>query len=208
MPPLKCLVTGGAGFIGGHLVERLVADGHQVAAIDNFATGHPRDLAHLADVPNFAMHRADITDFAAIRPLFEGVDWVFHLAAMADIVPSIVNPIVYHRANVDGTVNVLEAARVAGVKRFLYTASSSCYGISDAYPTPETAPPRPMYPYALTKYVGEHRDGRFPPFGPVTIRKWAKHRRRRRFFVVIVACFPTCAMTISRSARTTTTPTA
>ena len=152
---MKALVTGGAGFIGSHLVERLVADGHAVVAVDNFATGHPRDLAHLAGEPNFAMHRADVTDFEAIRPLFDGVDWVFHLAAMADIVPSIVDPMVYHRANVDGTVNVLEAARAAGVKRFLYTASSSCYGVPDVYPTPETAPPRPMYPYALTKYVGE-----------------------------------------------------
>lgn len=152
---IKCLVTGGAGFIGSHLVERLVADGHHVVAVDNFATGHPRDLSHISGASNFVMYRADVTDFEAIRPLFEGVDWVFHLAAMADIVPSIVDPMTYHRANVDGTINVLEASRAVGVKRFLYTASSSCYGIPRDYPTPETSPPKPMYPYALTKYLGE-----------------------------------------------------
>lgn len=152
---MKALVTGGAGFIASHLCERLVAEGHDVVAIDNFATGHPRDIAHLAGAQNFVMHRADITDLDAIQPLFQDVDWVFHLAAMADIVPSIVNPMTYHRANVDGTINVLEAARSAGVKRLLYSASSSCYGIPDVYPTPETAPNRPMYPYALTKNIGE-----------------------------------------------------
>jgi len=83
------------------------------------------------------------------------VEWVFHLAALADIVPSIQQPLRYHRVNVDGTVAVLEAARSSGVKRFVYTASSSCYGFPDEFPTPETAPIRPMYPYALTKYLGE-----------------------------------------------------
>jgi UDP-glucose 4-epimerase len=83
------------------------------------------------------------------------VQWVFHLAALADIVPSIQNPLAYHKANVDGTASVLEAARAAGVKRLVYAASSSCYGLPDAVPTPETAEIRPMYPYALTKYIGE-----------------------------------------------------
>lgn len=153
--PRRALVTGGAGFIGSHLAERLIADGNEVVVIDNFATGKPNDLRHLADNPNFSLHRADVADHDVIRPLFEGVDHVYHLAAMADIVPSIENPMVYHRANVDGTISVLEAARAAGVKRFVYVASSSCYGIPDVYPTPETAEARPMYPYALTKYLGE-----------------------------------------------------
>ncbi len=152
---MRCIVTGGAGFIGSHLVDRLLADGHQVLVLDNFATGRPENLAHLRQAVGLSVAQVDVADFAAIQGLFEGVDWVFHLAALADIVPSIQRPLDYHRANVDGTVNVLEAARLAGVKRFVYAASSSCYGIPDVYPTPETAPVRPQYPYALSKYLGE-----------------------------------------------------
>lgn len=152
---MRALVTGGAGFIGSHLVERLLKDGHHVTVIDNHSTGRPENLAHLRDFPGLSTHVLDINDGERIAPLFEGIDWVFHLAALADIVPSIQRPLDYHRANVDGTVMVLEAARAAGVKRFLYAASSSCYGIPDAYPTPESAPPRPQYPYALSKYLGE-----------------------------------------------------
>ncbi len=149
------MVTGGAGFVGSHLVERLTAEGHRVVAIDNLATGRVENLASLADEPAFELVEADITEPDALAGAFAGADWVFHLAALADVVPSIVRPLDYHRANVDGTVNVLEAARQAGVARFVYTASSSCYGIPDQYPTPETAPARPQYPYALTKYLGE-----------------------------------------------------
>jgi UDP-glucose 4-epimerase len=151
----SALVTGGAGFIGSHLVERLLADGHRVTVIDNFSTGRPLNLGHLRDNPRLTIHEADIVDRRRIAPWFEGVDWVFHMAALADIVPSIQQPLAYHHSNVDGTVSVLEAARAAGVKRFLYTASSSCYGIPDDYPTPETAEIRPQYPYALTKCLGE-----------------------------------------------------
>ena len=150
-----CLVTGGAGFIGSHLVERLLDDGHRVTIIDNFANGRPDNLDRVKDRPGLALHVLDVADFEAIRPLFRSVDWVFHLAALADIVPSIQRPFAYHRANVDGTISVLEAARAAKVKRLVYAASSSCYGIPDITPTPETAPARPMYPYALTKWMGE-----------------------------------------------------
>ena len=149
------MVTGGAGFIGSHLVDRLLGDGHRVVVIDNYSTGRPENLAHVADTSRLSVHQADIADGPAVAPLFEGIDWVFHMAALADIVPSINNPLAYHRANVDGTATVLEAARAAGVGRFVYAASASCYRIPDLYPTPETAKIRPMYPYALTKYVGE-----------------------------------------------------
>ena len=151
---MKTLVTGGAGFIGSHLVERLLNDGHDVVVIDNCSTGRLENLAHLKHFSNLQVHVQDIaTD--NIAPHFAGIDWVFHLAALADIVPSIQKPIPYHSANVDGTIMVLEAAKHAGVKRFVYTASSSCYGLPDVFPTPETAEFRPMYPYALTKLLGE-----------------------------------------------------
>lgn len=156
MKERRTIVTGGAGFIGSHLVERLLANGHTVTVLDNFSTGRPQNLAHLRSAPGLQVHQMDVSDAQNIRPFFfNGIDWVFHLAALADIVPSIQRPLDYHRANVDGTVSVVECARQAGVKRFIYTASSSCYGIPDVYPTPETAPIRPQYPYALTKYLGE-----------------------------------------------------
>lgn len=151
----KVLVTGGAGFIGSHLVERLLAEGREVVVLDNFSTGRPQNLEHLAGAKGLTLAQADIADHERILPLFAGVGEVFHLAALADIVPSIENPLEYHRANVDGTISVLEACRKAGVGRVVYAASSSCYGIPDVYPTPETAEIRPMYPYALTKYVAE-----------------------------------------------------
>lgn len=152
---MKVVVTGGAGFIGSHLVDRLLVDGHHVVVLDNFFTGRPKNLEIAKVHPRFQTVRVDVVEEAAIQPHLNEVDWVFHLAAMADIVPSIERPMDYHRANVDGTVAVLEAARKAKVKRFVYAASSSCYGIPDVYPTPESAEVRPQYPYALTKYVGE-----------------------------------------------------
>ncbi|MCI0528151.1 MAG: SDR family NAD(P)-dependent oxidoreductase, partial [Nitrospira sp.] len=152
---VQCLVTGGAGFIGSHLVERLLTDGHRVVVLDNFSTSGRENLNHIKDNPRLAVHQVDVTNSAEIQKFFVGIDWVFHLAALADIVPSIQQPLAYHRANVDGTVSVLEVARSTKVRRFVYAASSSCYGIPDEFPTPETAPIRPMYPYALTKYVGE-----------------------------------------------------
>ena len=152
---MKAVVTGGAGFIASHLVDRLIADGHSVRVLDNFSTGRPENLAHLARDPRLSLERVDISSEPRLQSLVAGADWVFHLAALADIVPSMERPMDYHRANVDGTMAILEAARQAGVGRFLYAASSSCYGIPDEYPTPETAPPRPQYPYALTKLLGE-----------------------------------------------------
>ena len=152
---MNVLVTGGAGFIGSHLVEALLNRGERVTVIDNLSTGRMENLRALPGGEKIDFHDLDIADHWAVTPLFAGVDRVFHIAALADIVPSIRQPLAYHRSNVDGTVSVLEAARAAGVKKLVYAASSSCYGIPDNYPTPETAPVRPQYPYALTKYVGE-----------------------------------------------------
>jgi len=152
---MKTVVTGGAGFIGSHVVDRLLADGHSVLVLDDFSTGRPENLAHLKREPRFSFERVDLASEARLEAMLAGADWVFHLAALADIVPSIERPLDYHRANVNGTVALLDAARRAGVGRLLYAASSSCYGVPDVYPTPETAPMRPQYPYALTKLLAE-----------------------------------------------------
>ena len=152
---MKTLVTGGAGFIGSHLCELLLAQGHQVLALDSLVSGRLQNLKTIAGEPGMRFVQADICDSAAIAPYFEGVDWVFHLAGLADIVPSIEQPAQYFQTNVTGTLHVLEAARRCGAKRLVYAASSSSYGVPDVYPTPETAPIKPLYPYALTKHMGE-----------------------------------------------------
>lgn len=150
---MKVIVTGGAGFIGSHVVDALLAADHEVTVIDNYSTGRAENIQHVAD--RVTAIEADIGLRGAWVDAFEDIDWVLHLAALADIVPSIENPDGYFRANVDGTFNVLQAARTANVKRFVYAASSSCYGIPDHYPTVESAEMRPQYPYALTKLLGE-----------------------------------------------------
>lgn len=152
---MKTLITGGAGFIGSHLAELLISQGHEVTVVDNLTSGRLKNLQTISDCPEFNFIDADIRDVDALAPLFKDIDWVFHLAGLADIVPSIEMPAQYYSTNVTGTFNVLECARQAGVKRFLYAASSSSYGIPDTYPTPEDAPIQPQYPYALTKYMGE-----------------------------------------------------
>jgi UDP-glucose 4-epimerase len=152
---MKTLITGGAGFIGSHLAELLISQGHEVTVVDNLTSGRLKNLQAISDRPEFHFVNADIRDIDALAPLFKDIDWVFHLAGLADIVPSIEMPAQYYSTNVTGTFNVLECARQAGVKRFLYAASSSSYGIPDTYPTPEYAPIQPQYPYALTKYMGE-----------------------------------------------------
>ena len=152
---MKTIVTGGCGFIGSHMVDRLLAEGHEVIVIDNLSTGSIRNLEHHKHTPKLKMHIQTITNYEKIVDLFEGVDCVFHLAALADIVPSIEKPMNYHKSNVNGTICVLEACKKHNVKRVIYSASSSCYGIPDTYPTPETAEIRCQYPYAVTKYLGE-----------------------------------------------------
>ena len=147
------IVTGGAGFIGSHLVDALLAENIAVRVIDNYSTGRPENLAHVAG--QVELVEADFAKPGSWQKLFQDTDWVFHLGALADIVPSIQRPADYFQANVDGTFNVLEAAKNAGVKRFVYAASSSCYGIPDKYPTSEAAEISPQYPYALTKRLGE-----------------------------------------------------
>jgi UDP-glucose 4-epimerase len=149
------LVTGGAGFIGSHLVDALLAQGRKVRVLDNFVSGGPRNLKHQAGNAKLDLVQGDIRIAAEVNEAMRGVGRVFHLAALADIVPSIQRPDEYFTTNVDGTFTVLQEARAARIRRFVYAASSSCYGIPDVYPTPETAPLRAQYPYALTKHLGE-----------------------------------------------------
>ena len=149
------LVTGGAGFIGSHLVDQLLAQGHRVIVLDNFATGRTENLSQAIENPQLTIHDVDICDTTGLSPYFDNVDRVFHLAALADIVPSIQQPENYLKVGVQGTISVLQASVQAGVTRFLYAASSSCYGIPEVYPTPESTAIRPQYPYALAKTLGE-----------------------------------------------------
>ena len=149
----KTLVTGGAGFIGSHLVNALVKRGNNIIVLDNFSTGRPQNLDHVKE--KIQIIECDLSQPGKWQDLFENVNYVFHLAALADIVPSIENPDSYYQSNVNGTFNVLEACRKYQVKKIVYSASSSCYGIPDEYPTKETAEIRPQYPYALTKNLGE-----------------------------------------------------
>lgn len=149
------VVTGGGGFIGSHLVDRLIADGRSVRVFDSFVVGRHGNLRQHDGNSRLDIVEGDVADKAAIMHACAGAERIFHLAARADIVPSIQEPDAYFRANVDGTFNTLEAARAHQAARFIYVASSSCYGIPERYPTPETAPANPRYPYALTKYLGE-----------------------------------------------------
>jgi UDP-glucose 4-epimerase len=151
----RAVVTGGAGFIGSHMVDLLVARGYSVVVIDNLATGRAENLAQHRREPRVEFHEIDMCTVTADSRLFKGADHVFHFGGIGDIVPSIERPLEYMRANVNGTLAVLEASRHAGVRKFVYAASSSCYGMATELPTTEQAPIRPEYPYALSKYLGE-----------------------------------------------------
>ena len=151
----RAVVTGGAGFIGSHMVDLLVARGYSVVVIDNLTTGRAENLAEHRREPRVEFHEIDMCTLAADSRLFKGADHVFHFGGIGDIVPSIERPLEYMRANVNGTLAVLEASRHAGVRKFVYAASSSCYGMATELPTTEQAPIRPEYPYALSKYLGE-----------------------------------------------------
>ncbi|MBF0207274.1 MAG: SDR family oxidoreductase [Oligoflexia bacterium] len=149
------LITGGAGFIGSHLCDLCLELGAKVVVIDNFSTGCESNIVYHKNNHSFTLVEEDIRNYTKIENFFKNIDYVFHLGALADIVPSIEKPFEYHTTNVDGTFNVLNAALKFGVKKFVYAASSSCYGIPGHFPTDETAAISPQYPYALTKYLAE-----------------------------------------------------
>jgi UDP-glucose 4-epimerase len=148
------VVTGGAGFIGSHMVDLLLDGGYEVRVVDDLSGGRELNLQHRRDDPAL---RCEWVDIRAIEPgsaTFAGAELVFHFAGIGDIVPSIERPLDYMDVNVQGTVRVLEAARAAGVRKLVYAASSSCYGLA-AVPTTEDHPIAPQYPYALSKHQGE-----------------------------------------------------
>ncbi|MBT4769111.1 MAG: NAD-dependent epimerase/dehydratase family protein [Rhodospirillaceae bacterium] len=153
-PKPIAVVTGGAGFIGSHMVDLLIERGYAVRVIDNLTGGRERNLEHLSGNSDLVCEWRDIREIDPDDALFKGVKLVIHFAGIGDIVPSIERPVDYMEVNVQGTVRVLEAARAAGVEKLVYAASSSCYGLAET-PTTETHPIETQYPYALSKYQGE-----------------------------------------------------
>jgi UDP-glucose 4-epimerase len=153
-PRKTAVVTGGAGFIGSHMVDLLVERGYAVRIIDNLVGGREANIARHATNPDVVFEQSDIRAYQPGHSLFAGVDCVIHFAGIGDIVPSIERPTEYMSVNVQGTVHMLECARQAGVRKFVYAASSSCYGLA-ATPTREDHPIAPQYPYALSKFQGE-----------------------------------------------------
>jgi UDP-glucose 4-epimerase len=151
----KCVVTGGAGFIGSSLVRSLLEQGScEVEIVDNLLTGHESNLTQVRK--HVQLHKVDIRDEDALRPILRGADMVFHLAAIPSVPRSIHEPRLSHEVNADGTFNVLNAAAHGGVRRLVYAASSSAYGDSETLPKVETMLPRPKSPYAVQKLLGEH----------------------------------------------------
>lgn len=148
------VVTGGAGFIGSHIAERLLKDGQRVRIVDNFSTGKRQNIAHLNG--DLDVHEISITDLDALHKAFAGADYVLHQAALPSVPRSIDDPLTTHEYNVTGTLNVLIAARDAGVKRVVYAASSSAYGDVEGEYKVESMPPRPLSPYGISKLTGEY----------------------------------------------------
>lgn len=153
----KVLVTGGAGFIGSNLCEHLLRNGYEVRCLDNFATGHMHNLIPLIEQygTTFELQVGDIRNMADCRKAVEGVDYVMHEAALGSVPRSINDPITTNDVNIGGFLNMLVAARDAGVKRFIFAASSSTYGDSKSLPKVEDVIGKPLSPYAITKYVDE-----------------------------------------------------
>jgi nucleoside-diphosphate-sugar epimerase len=147
------LVTGGAGFIGSHIVDALIGRGQRVRVLDNFSTGHRENLAHLRE--RIEVIEGDVRDAAAVQAAMDGIEYVLHQAALPSVPRSVADPLTTNEVNVRGTLNVLQAARQTGVHRVVFASSSSVYGNAPALPKAETLPVNPLSPYAVSKLAGE-----------------------------------------------------
>jgi UDP-glucose 4-epimerase len=150
---MRVMITGGAGFIGSHLADRLLKDNHEVIILDNLSTGRLENIKHIEKKVEFI--NCDLHLRGAWMQECNSVDTIFHLAALADVVPSVQNPLKYYDSNVNGTFNILTFAKEKNINKFIYAASSSCYGIAKNYPTLEDDRIDLQYPYALSKRLGE-----------------------------------------------------
>ena len=152
---MRVLVTGGAGFIGSNLVDKLISDGHEVIVFDDLSTGREENINSKAKLFRFDISKEEFFDIPIMEDIMTGVDVVFHMACLARVQPSIENPLLYHDKNVNGLVNMLEACRKYDVKRFIFSSSSSVYGDAEEVPTSENCKLNPMSPYAIHKLIGE-----------------------------------------------------
>jgi len=152
---IKIVITGGAGFIGSALCDNFISKGYAVVCLDNLATGHKKNIAHHLSNPDFTFIEGDIRNLADCQKAVEGADYVLHEAALGSVPRSLKDPITSNDVNVGGFLNMLVASRDAGIKRFVYAASSSTYGDSEALPKVEDVIGKPLSPYAITKYVNE-----------------------------------------------------
>ena len=155
---MKTLVTGGAGFIGSHIVDRLLADGHDVVVLDDFSTGHPENLAEAAGL---TVVEGDIRDFDTVNRCMQGVDWVFHKAAVASVPKTVNDPLGSSAVNYQGSLHVLEAARQNQVKRLVFASSAALYGDEPTLPKHETMLPVTLSPYAVDKLASEYACGTY-----------------------------------------------
>jgi UDP-glucose 4-epimerase len=153
---MKYIVTGGAGFIGSHIVEELAQQHHEVVIVDNLFSGKMENIQPFLEKKNVTFVQGSITDLSVLKNLFEGADGIFHEGAIASVPRSIANPLVTNEANVTGTLNVLIAARDCGVRKVLFASSSSVYGNTPTLPKREDMTPNPLSPYAVSKLTGEH----------------------------------------------------
>jgi nucleoside-diphosphate-sugar epimerase len=204
----KYLVTGGAGFIGSHIVERLVRDGESVRVLDNFATGHRKNLAPFAD--KIELIEGDLRSKADCAKACAGVEIIFHEGAVPSVPVSVENPVTSHEANIDGTFNILMAARDAGARRLIFAASSSAYGDQPELPKRETARPDPLSPYAVNKLLGEYYLSVFNKcYGleTLSLRYFNVFGPRQDPKSQYAAAIPAFVTAIMRTSRTSCTPT-